>query len=238
MVNTVARTITIANGAAFNDLAVAGAAQLTLGTNINLTLASGAVGNPTAAGIDGDLIIEAGRTYDTDNVNVITNVDGLIRNSGIVAGVASRLFFNGGSAYIHQQNSGSIPLATWNSTSTTSVNGVINVGPANLNQIFGNFTWNSPSQAINFNFGGVLVTINGDFTVANTGTGSIRLKNFEAGTSNTTVFGDYIQTGGTLFLIGTSENQNLNIRGDFNMSGGTLDQGRNSRANQHSKCIF
>jgi hypothetical protein len=225
LVNTVARTITIANGAAFNDLAVAGAARLTLGTNINFTLASGAVGNPTAAGIDGDLVIEAGRTYDTDNVNVITNVDGLIRNSGTVAGVASRLSFNGGSAYIHQQNSGSIPLATWNSTSTTSVNGVINVGPGNLNQTFGNFTWDSPSQAINFNIGAVLVTINGDFTVANTGTGSIRLKNFEAGVSNTTVLGDYIQTGGTLFLVGTSETQNLNVRGDFNMSGGTLTRG-------------
>ncbi|MEP7373060.1 MAG: T9SS type A sorting domain-containing protein [Chitinophagaceae bacterium] len=226
LVNTVARTITIANGPAFHDLAVAGAAQLTLGTNINLTLASGSPGNPTAAGIDGDLIIEPGRTYDTDNADVETDVDGLVQNSGTVAGVAGRLFFNAGSVYTHAENSGSIPLATWNSTSTASVTGIINVGPANLNQTFGNFTWNCPSQAINFNFGGVLTTINGDFAVANTGaTGSIRLKNFEAGTATTTVAGDYIQTGGKLFLIGTSENQNLNIKGDFLMSGGTLTRG-------------
>jgi len=225
LVNTVVRTITIANGPSFHDLAVAGAAQLTLGTNINITLASGSPGSPTGAGIDGDLIIETGRTYDTDNADVETDVDGLVRNSGIVAGLAGRLFFNAGSAYVHAENSGNIPFATWNSSSTATVSGIINVGPANLNQAFGNFTWNCPSQALNFNFGAVLVTINGDFTVANTGTGSIRLKNFEAGTATTTVAGNYIQTGGTLFLIGTSENQNLNIKGDFNMSGGTLTRG-------------
>jgi hypothetical protein len=225
LVNTVVRTITVANGAGFNDLAIEAAARLTIGTNINLTLASGAVGNPTAAGIDGDFIIEANRTYDTDNANVITNVDGLIQNSGTVNGLAGRLSFNAGSAYIHARNAGNIPLATWNSTSTANINGIINVGPANLNQTFGNFTWNSPSQAINFSFGAVLVTVNGDFTVANTGTGSIRLKNFEAGTTTTTVAGDYIQTGGTLFLVGTSETQNLNVRGDFTMSGGVLTRG-------------
>src|SRR6185436_11093406 len=47
LVNTVARTITIANGPSFNDFAVAAAATFSLGTNLNLTLASGAVGNPT-----------------------------------------------------------------------------------------------------------------------------------------------------------------------------------------------
>lgn len=225
LVNTVARTITIGNGAAFNDFAIEAGAQLTLGTNINMALASGVAGNPTAAGIDGDFIIETNRSYDTDNADVITNVDGLIQNSGTVDGTAARLFFNGGSAYIHSRNGGNIPLATWNATSSASVTGIINTAVGNLNQTFGNFTWNSPLQAINFSFGGVLVTINGDFTVNSTGTGSIRLKNFEAGTTTTTVAGDYIQTGGTLFLVGTSEIQNLNIRGDFNMSGGTLTRG-------------
>ena len=225
LVNTVVRNITIANGPAFNDLSIAAPAQLTLGTNINLTLASGAAGNPTAAGIDGDLIIESNRTYDTDNADVETNVDGLIQNSGTVAGVASRLFFNGGSAYIHARNGGAMPLATWNSTSTASVTGMINSAVGSLNQAFGNFTWDCPLQAINFSFGALLVTINGDFTVANTGTGSIRMKNFEAGTTTTTVAGDYIQTGGTLFIVGSSETENLNVHGDFNMSGGTLTRG-------------
>lgn len=96
---------------------------------------------------------------------------------------------------------------------------------SNLNQTFGNFTWNCPLQAINFSFGALLTTINGDFTVNSTGTGSIRLKNIEAGTTNTTVLGDYIQSGGSLFIVGSNETHNLNVRGDFNMSGGTLTRG-------------
>lgn len=225
LVNTVARVITIANGAAFTDFGIDGGAQLTLGTNIDLTLASGAAGNPTAASINGDLIIEPNRTYDSDNLNVLSNVEGLIQNSGTVLGTAARLQFTSGSAYLHRRNAGAVPLATWNANATTSIEGVINVAPSGLNQVFGNFTWNSPSQAINYSFGGALTTINGDFTINSTGTGSIRLKNIEAGTTATTVAGDYIQTGGTLFIVGTSNNHNLNIRGNFDMSGGTLTRG-------------
>jgi hypothetical protein len=224
-VNTVARTITIANGATFTDFGIDANAQLTLGTNINLTLASGSAGNPTAANINGDFIIETNRTYDSDNTNVITNVDGLIQNSGTITGTATRLAFAAGSTYIHARNAGALPLATWNASSTASIEGVINVAPTNLNQTFGNFTWNSPSQSVNYNFGGLLTTINGDFTVNSTGTGSIRLKNFGGATTNTNVAGDYVQTGGIVYIIGTSENQNLNIKGDFNMSGGTLTRG-------------
>ena len=224
LVNTVARTITIANGAASDDFVIDADAQLTMGTNINMTLASGVAGNPTRAAINGNLIVEANRTYDADNNNVLTTVTGLIQNSGTVLGTAGRMSFTGGT-YIHARNGGSLPLATWNSTSTASVNGMINTAVGNLNQTFGNFTWDSPSQVLNFSFAAAVTTINGDFTVANTGSGSIILKNFGGGTTATTVAGDYIQTGGRLTLVGTSESHNLNVRGDFNMSGGTLTRG-------------
>jgi hypothetical protein len=39
------------------------------------------------------------------------------------------------------------------------------------------------------------------------------------------VFGNYIQTGGKVSLIAASENHTLNLRGDFNMIGGTLTRG-------------
>ena len=67
LVNTVARIITIANGAASDDFVMDADAQLTMGTNINMTLASGAAGNPTRAAINGNFIVEANRTYDADN---------------------------------------------------------------------------------------------------------------------------------------------------------------------------
>ena len=225
-VNTVARTITIGNGAATDDFTIDAGAQLTMGTNINVTLASGAAGNPTRAAINGHLIVEANRTFDSDNSNVLSNVSGLIQNSGTVTGTAARLSFLAGGSYIHARNGGSIPLATWNATSTASVEGIINSAPANIAQAYGNFTWNCPSQSINFSFAGALTTINGNFTVSATGpTAGIILKNFGGATTSTTVAGDYIQTGGKLTIIGTSESHNLNVRGNFNMSGGTLTRG-------------
>jgi Secretion system C-terminal sorting domain len=218
-----ARIITVTNGVAGNDLVIESGAQLAMGNNINITLASGVAGNPTGAGIDGVLVIENNRVFDTDNANVLTNVDGIIQNSGTVSGTAARLSFSGGGTYIHARNGGSIPLASWNSASTCSVEGIINSAPGNVAQTFGNFTWNSPSQSLNFSFAGTLTTINGDFTVAATGAaGSIILKNFGGATTTTTVAGDYIQTGGRLVIVGTSENHTLTVRGDFNMSGGTL----------------
>jgi len=222
-VNTVARIITITNGLAGNDFVIESGAQLSMGNNINITLGSGVAGNPTGAGIDGVLVIENNRVYDTDNNNVLTTVDGIIQNSGTVSGTAARLSFSGGSSYIHARNGGTIPLASWNSASTCSVEGIVNSAPGNVSQAFGNLTWNCPSQSLNFSFAGTLTTINGDFTVAATGAaGSIILKNFGGATTTTTVAGDYIQTGGRLVIVGTSENHTLAVRGDFNMSGGTL----------------
>lgn len=221
-----ARTITVTNGGAGNDFIIESGAQLSMGVNINITLGSGSAGNPTGAGIDGTLIIENNRTYDTDNNNVLTSVAGIIQNSGTVNGMASRLSFAAGSSYIHARNGGSIPLSTWNAASTASVEGIVNSAPANVGQNFGNFTWNSPSQSLNFSFAGALVNIYGNFTVASTGpTGSIILKNFGGATTNTSVFGDYIQTGGRLSIVGTSESHNLNVYGNFDMSGGTLTRG-------------
>src|SRR5690606_35154459 len=55
-----ARTITITNGTGV-DFLIEPDAQLSLGSNLNLTLGSGAAGNPTTASIEGLLIIEGSR---------------------------------------------------------------------------------------------------------------------------------------------------------------------------------
>src|SRR6186713_2490859 len=62
LVNTIGRTLTVANGVAGNDFVIDTEAQLSLGTNINLAMAAGAAGNPTGAAIDGTLIVETNRT--------------------------------------------------------------------------------------------------------------------------------------------------------------------------------
>ncbi len=235
--NSVIRTITITNGAAGDDFVIDAGADLTIGAGISLTLGSGTAGNPTSAAIDGTLIVESGRTLDADNANVLTTVGGIIQNSGWVYGHAARLSFAAGSAYIHARNGGGIPRASWDSNSTCSVEGFVNSVVSDLNQTFGNFTWNSPLQTSNFNFSGGLSTVKGNFTVANTGSGSIRLKN--TGTPTTTIVqGDYIQTGGTLLLVGSSGTHTLRVNGDFTMTGGTLSRGGTPGASSNANVAF
>ncbi|HUM66080.1 MAG TPA: hypothetical protein PLV32_09550, partial [Chitinophagaceae bacterium] len=235
--NSVIRTITITNGPAGADFVIDAGADLTIGAGLSLTLGSGTAGNPTSATIDGTLIVESGRTVDADNANVLTTVNGIIQNSGWVYGHAARLSFAAGSAYIHARNGGGIPRAAWDTNSTCSVEGFVNSVVSDLNQTFGNFTWNSPLQTSNFNFSGGLSTVKGDFTVANTGSGSIRLKN--TGTPTTTIVqGDYIQTGGTLLLVGSSGTHTLRVNGDFTMTGGTLSRGGTPGANSNANVAF
>jgi len=219
-----ARTITITNGTGV-DFLIEPDAQLSLGSNLNLTLGSGAAGNPTTASIEGLLIIEGSRIFDTDNGNVLTTVTGTLRNGGTVAGNGSRLHFAAGGNYEHARNSGAVPLATWDVESNCIMQGIRVGGATNMNQVFGNLIWDCTQQQINLSFDGALTTINGDFHLVSTNTGSIRFKNFGGGTTTTNVKGDFIQTGGKLFIVGTGDSHNLNIYGNFEMTGGEITRG-------------
>ncbi len=233
------RIITVSNGAAVNDFTIEAGSRLTMGTNINITMGAGASGNPTRSAIDGELIVNPSRVFTSNNPNSLSTVTGLIQNSGSVVGATSRLSFAAGGTYIHALNGGVIPRATWAPTSTASIEGITSTGPSNLNQAFGNFTWNSPLQTIHFSFGAALTTINGNFTVISTGTNrSIRLKNIEPGTTSTTVAGDYIQTGGILYVVGSNNSHNLNIKRGFNMSGGSMRRGGTANASSIANVIF
>jgi len=75
--------------------------------------------------------------------------------------------------YEHRMNGGTIPAATWDINSTCLISGIIGTVPAGLDQNFGNFEWNCPSQATNVNFSGNLQSIQGTFTLTNTGTSFI-----------------------------------------------------------------
>lgn len=223
-VATGTRLITIKNGTG-DDFVIETDARLSVGNNVSITLASGTGANPTRAAIDGTLVIEPNRSFDSDNNNVLTTVTGTIENTGTVLGTSARMRFEAGSNYFHARNGGSIPRANWDAASTSTVQGIINSTPGNMDQSFGNLTWNCPLQLVNFNLNGALTTVNGNFTLANTNTGSLRLKNFGGAMTATTIHGDYIQTGGRLFIVGTSESHNLNLHGNFEMTGGEITRG-------------
>lgn len=83
--------------------------------------------------------------------------------------------FVNGSRYIHNQNAGTIPTATFGATSTVEITGTTTTVPTGLGQTFGNFVWNSSGQTANINLAGDPTTVSSDFVVASTGTAELYL---------------------------------------------------------------
>jgi hypothetical protein len=88
---------------------------------------------------------------------------------------APTITFANGSKYIHNQNGGTIPTATYGATSTVEIAGVTTTVPTGLAQTFGNFVWNSSGQTTNINLAGDPATVSSDFVVASTGTAELLL---------------------------------------------------------------
>jgi|WetSurMetagenome_2_1015567.scaffolds.fasta_scaffold00144_2 hypothetical protein len=188
---------------------------------------SGTITNNTTG-----IITQAGllNNSGTLTVNVgTTSVSGTIVNSGTVTGAAGYLTFESGSIYQHDQDGGDIPLASWSVTSTCKVTGVTNTIPTieTFNQAFGNVTWNCPSQNGDLSFAAQLVRVDGNLSIVSTGTGTLRLMNGGGtGTYVNTVSGDFIQSGGTFYVVGTytaSGAMDFHVNGDFSVTSGTFN---------------
>lgn len=118
--------------------------------------------------------------------------------------------------YIHKINGGAVPTATWDSTSTCEITGIVATAPTGLGQAFGNFIWNSTGQtAVNVNIpNSGTMSIKGDLTVLSTGTtGLIRLNQAALTVNN------YLQSGGIFDYVVTGA---LTVLGNATISGGTL----------------
>jgi hypothetical protein len=211
LAHTGGTTLTL-GGNSGDDLVIAADASLTLGTNVNITLAANAT-----ADISGTLTISSGRTYHTNNNPVVTTVTGSIINSGIVnCNTASRLLFQSGSTYQHSLNGGNIPIATWNANSTCWVTSIVGTLPGGTTQNFGHLTWNCPLQTQNGQLDEVITT-QGNLTIISTGTGAVTTKNDRANL----VGGDYFQSGG-IFNLGNNNAHSLTVSGNFSLSGGSF----------------
>ncbi len=160
-------------------------------------------------------------------------VDGTFRNSAAPT-VTGTITFSSTGTYEHNftTTAGTIPTATWNTTSTCYIMGYTTGGgnafqPLNLGQSFGNFTWNTPAlSSTNANLGGNLTTINGNFTVENTNSKELRLGTGQSYTL--AVGGDLILNTSTAFLTVNYQNAAgamtaiINVAGNFTQVGGTL----------------
>ncbi|MBS1919486.1 MAG: T9SS type A sorting domain-containing protein [Bacteroidetes bacterium] len=216
-----ANSITIQNGhivtitadVTVDEVVIATGGEIDLGNGVNLTITNG-----------------SGTDFDVNGI--FRNGTGTANGAGgtVTQNAGSTMVFENGSTYQHgfTNTSGNIPVAAWNTGSTCEIVGYTsfagNVGTG-FDQNFFNFTWDCTNQtgSNGINLGGKLTTINGDFNIINTGSGNVQLGNNSNFT--TTIAGNYNQTGGTLYIVKTSQTGNVNLSGDFNMSGGVLRRG-------------
>ncbi len=178
--------------------------------------------------------IEAGGqvTLNRDVTQTIANgsgtdlsVFGIYRSAGTMTrNSGATIAFNSGGRYQHNYTTtaGTVPTATWDANSTCEIIGYTSNSntPGGLNQSFGHFTWNCPNQTNVISTSTNLTTVNGDFTVMNTGTGAFRPSSSNSVTLS--IGGNFIISGGQYRIANGAGTKVVNVAGNFQMSGGTL----------------
>lgn len=216
--------VTLTTSVTADQLVVAAGAALTINSGITLTVANGTGNDLDVYGV----LTNLGTSAFSNNTTVVMQSGAVINNAGTitVGGGSAQFNFLAGSTYNHSRNGGAIPVATWNAASTCMITGVTTSTPSNTSfaQRFGNFTWNCTAQTANANLAGRLNTVTGDFTVARTGTGSLRLAN--ARNYTLAIAGDFnLSNGQLIFMNNAGATGNIQVAGDVNITGGTLNKG-------------
>lgn len=201
-------TLTLGGNIDF-DLEVFGVASLTIGTNVNITLATNA-----SARISGFFYIGSGRTFNTDGTNVTTEIFGTLESQGTVNGSAGTLLFEDGCVYRHAQNGGALPTGNWMTNSFCILAGLTTTHPSNAVQPFGNLTYNSPGMTANITMPAG-ISVAQDFQIYNTGTGRVLLAPGTLNVGRDVIF----STNPEALTIASTANTTLNISRDLTISG-------------------
>lgn len=204
----------ISNGSG-TDFTVRG--TLTLNAKLTLNNSSSMAIYGTVNKNSGDYKVGSGSSVNVYEGGVF------IRNGGNLDDSPGNWYFHAGSTYEHNVNGSSIPEASWNTSSTCLITGMTNSLPNDLDQDFGNLTFNSTSQTAHFKLNDddddELGEIDGNLTVISTGTGSITLN--KNSYSSISVEGDYIHQGGTVYIT-EGKDCNMNVGGSCRISSGTF----------------
>jgi hypothetical protein len=116
------------------------------------------------SGMGSNTRLNAGTSLTTINGSLIVQAP-----NANPTGTTTTLIFGPGSTFEIAKNGGSIPTATWNTTSTLLVTGMLATGPTNLSSnSFGNLIWNCPGQT---------ATANPSFPAATVFKGNVELRN-------------------------------------------------------------
>jgi hypothetical protein len=205
----------------------------------DITILAGYSVNITAAvtvdqvNVKGNLTLNSGVTFtikDGSGTDVFVDylsdsyayfyVYGTIINEGTLSKTDGVIYFYDNSIYKHAQDGGSVEDASWSTNSTCEITGYVSSTPTNLDQNFGNFTWNCSGQTSTPNLSTIPI-VYGNFSLISTGS-SASLTLSSSTNTNMFIYGDYIQQGGNFYPSNGSADDILYIGGDFNMTGGKL----------------
>jgi hypothetical protein len=219
------------------ELTGATAAELIVNSGCTLTL-DGFAGN-TSSGFT--LEFPNGGAAETADILGTLNINGSGSGGGFETD-GNTVTFGPASAYNHNRSAGSIPIATFNTTSTVTVTGFIdNVAGAveNLDQGFGNFTWNCPSQIghaqLKCNTNKSRFSSSGTFTVNNTGTKTLRTTNGDGLLS----LNDLVITDSSSLVLrsNTTKTITMDVSGNITLNGGEL-KSKNPSATKISTVVI
>ncbi|MBN2001517.1 endo-1,4-beta-xylanase [candidate division KSB1 bacterium] len=202
--------------------------SITISNGHTITVTASDSGSGIVVESGGSLLIHPGVTFLVKNGGRIDlNVSGTIANSGILLKEdPAEIYFANGGTYLHSQDGGSLPSAFWRQGSTVQFDNIKSSLPSNIAQDFSNVVWNCSEQNANLNLGWEKVTIFGNITIQNTGTGRIELCTPGANSDVTlNIRGDVIQSGGQFTAAATDNAGTLitvNHGGNINITGGVF----------------
>ena len=225
-------TATSAPGASAASITINNGDAIAVGTASN-TNESITAENTT---VNGNLTTNAGSTFTINHTGTsdltISNT-GTLTNSGTVTRATSAaIVFASGSNYIHAEDGGTVPTATWNAASTATITGTVLTVPSGLGQTFGILTWNAASQTANVAMDGEIPTISSSLNIVNTNSGSLSIANTTAGTM--TITGSFNLSGGNFYVGNGSVANTMTINGTVNITGGNFAPDGTSGTGAHT----
>ncbi len=175
-------TVTVTAGVTIDDLTVNAGGQVTVNSSVTLIIANGAA--------DPDVTI-----------------NGKLVSAGTIT-TTGTLTIGATGEYQHAQNGGTIPTATWATGSTANITGLTTTSPGGRGQVFSNFIFDCSGLTAQIVWGSSLPTGPtgaGTFQVTNTmtvkRTGSSTLQLHSSGGQERITVGNYVQNGGSVYLI-------------------------------------
>jgi hypothetical protein len=210
----------------------------------NVTVTANVVADDLVIDLGGTLTINTGITLAIANGVAATDmsVSGTIINAGAITSTGVSIV-NATGVYDHNQNGGNILTATWSVGSLCRATGITNGVPGSLGQSFHHFEWACSGQTTAVALVGALTTVNGNFTVSNSGSPSRDLRIFANTTTGTLNIGGNLNiTGGTFALINSGSTSTgvgtVNVAGNVIISGGSLDMSGSAAFTATSSNLF